>query len=124
MSCFFNYTRIYHSRSIHTPSREKIDESFAFYKISFQWYAFIGVAAMIIPSIIVSHLSGGQDFTRFDIQLLSPCIRKLLPKKYQHTELKSLQKENAESSALETTKWIFLKEDREDSSLKGAHHEQ
>lgn len=69
---------------------------------------------MIIPSIIFSHLTGGQDFANFDAQLLSPCIRKLVPKKYQHTELKTLQKENAESPTLKTTKWIFQKEDREE----------
>lgn len=48
----------------------------------------IGVLATWIPAIIVSHLTGGTDFSKFNIQLLSPVIRKWMPKKYIHTEMK------------------------------------
>lgn len=64
------------------------EDGFALYKIAFQWYPLIGVISMWIPSIIISYLTGGQDFTNFNIQLLSPCVQKLVPKKYRHTELK------------------------------------
>lgn len=68
-----------------------MNEDFAFYKISFQWYAIIGVITMWIPSIIISHLTGGQDFNEFNVQLLSPAVRHLVPKKCRHTEMKNLK---------------------------------
>lgn len=91
-----------------------VDENFAFYKIAFQWYPIIGVISMVIPAIIVSFLTGGQDLTNFNVQLLSPCVQKLLPEKYRHTELKTMQTESKETDALKTTKWIFKKDDREE----------
>lgn len=45
---------------------------------------------MWIPSIIISHLTGGQDFDGFNVQLLSPAVRHLVPKKYRHMEMKNI----------------------------------
>lgn len=93
-------------------------EDFAFYKIAFQWYPLIGVISMWIPAIIISFLTGGQDFTNFNIHLLSPCIQKLLPKKYRHTELKVIRSLNKSAEheseepkfTTEMTEWISKKE--------------
>lgn len=73
-----------------TPAPLPINDEFAFYKISFQWYAVIGVITMWIPSIIISHLTGGQDFDGFNVRLLSPLVRHLVPKKYRHTEMRNI----------------------------------
>lgn len=70
------------------------DDSFAFYKISFQWYAVIGVITTWIPGMIISHLTGGQNFNGFNVQLLSPAVRHLVPMKYRHTELKTVKNVN------------------------------
>lgn len=45
-----------------------------------------------IPAVIVSHLTGGQDLSKFNINLLSPFIQRMLPAKYRHTELKPIGK--------------------------------
>lgn len=45
-----------------------------------------------IPAVIVSHLTGGQDLSKFNIKLLSPFIQRMLPMKYHHTELKTIEK--------------------------------
>lgn len=95
-------------------------EGFAFYKIAFQWYPLIGVISMWIPTIIISFLTGGQDFTNFNIQLLSPCVQMLLPKKYHHTELKlirprhkSAEHESEDAKFMsEMTEWISKKEEK------------
>lgn len=67
---------------------DQLDGGFALYKIAFQWYSIIGVITMWIPTIIVSHLTGGTDFKTFNFKLLSPCIEAVMPRKYRHTELK------------------------------------
>lgn len=43
---------------------------------------------MCVPAIIISHLTGGQDLTKLNIQLLSPCAQKFVPKKYRPIPLK------------------------------------
>lgn len=93
-----------------------MNDDFTFYKISFQWYSTIGVLCMWIPAIIISHLTGGQNFENFNVQLLSPVVRGLVPKKYRLTELKqrkapnlSQKYENGEAEekkSLETTELI------------------
>ena len=45
-----------------------------------------------IPAVIVSHLTGGQDMSKFNIKLLSPFVQRMLPMKYRHTELKPIAK--------------------------------
>lgn len=65
-----------------------MSDDFAFYKISFQWYSTIGVLSTWIPAIIVSYLTGGQKFDNFNVTLLSPLVRGLVPKRYRMTELK------------------------------------
>lgn len=66
------------------------DDGFAFYKISFQWYSTIGLIMTWIPAVIISHLTGGQDLSKFNIQLLSPFVQNMLPIKYRHIELKTV----------------------------------
>lgn len=63
------------------------DDSFALYKIAFQWYPFLGVILTWLPAIFISYITGGQNFANFNIQLLSPCAQWLVPKKYRHKEL-------------------------------------
>lgn len=70
------------------PTVAKMTDDFAFYKISFQWYSTIGVLTMWIPAIIISHLTGGQNFENFNTTLLSPIVRRFVPRKYQLTELR------------------------------------
>lgn len=48
---------------------------------------------MWIPGVIISYLTGGQDFNGFNVQLLSPLARHLVPKKIRHTELKIIKNE-------------------------------
>lgn len=96
-----------------------MEKGFAFYKIAFQWYPFLGVIFMWIPAAIVSYLTGGQDFTNFNIKLLAPCIQHLMPKKYRHTEMKVMSNGNKsqynrgnENSSDLKTEWIFQEENK------------
>lgn len=73
-----------------TPKSQP-DDGFALYKISFQWYAVIGVITFWLPAVIISHLTGGQDLNKFNINLLSPFIQNWLPMKYRHTELSQIE---------------------------------
>lgn len=75
-----------------TLSNIKPDDEFAFYKISFQWYPLIGTILFWIPAVIVSHLTGGQDMSKFNIKLLSPFVQRMLPIKYRPTELTLIEK--------------------------------
>lgn len=84
---FNRFSSIHRGRDALIPA----GDSFAFYKISFQWYSVIGVVATWIPAIIISHLTGGTDAKEFNVQLLSPVIRKWMPQKYQHTKLELIK---------------------------------
>lgn len=103
-----------------------LDGGFAFYKIAFQWFTTLGVLAMWIPSIIVSHLTGGTDFKTFNFKLLSPCIEALMPKKYRHTEMKLIRNlvvqsqnqsdnSNGNKRDSEAVGWIFRNDDNTES---------
>lgn len=105
------------SNTTSSQSHGIYDDGFAFYKISFQWYPLLGVISMWIPSIIISYLTGGQDFTNFNVQLLSPCVRNWIPIKYRHSELKlikthneSVNDENEDRFTTEMSEWISKKE--------------
>lgn len=104
------------------PLNGPLDGDFAFYKIAFQWFTAIGVLAMWIPAIIVSHLTGGTDFKTFNFKLLSPCIEALMPKKYRHTEMKLIANvgvqsknnsvnRNGNKMDSEAVGWIFRNDD-------------
>lgn len=41
--------------------------------------------------MIISHLTGGQDLSKLNIQLLTPFVQKWIPMKYCHTELKTIE---------------------------------
>lgn len=77
------------------PPKLEPDDGFAFYKISFQWYCVIGAIMFWIPAVIISHLTGGQDLSKFNIKLLSPFIQQLMSKKYRHTELSQIENKQA-----------------------------
>lgn len=68
---------------------------------------------MCIPAIIISYLTGGQDLQKLNIQLLSPCAQKFLPKKYRHIQLKrgsirqKTEDEKKTRNASFETKWMF-----------------
>lgn len=75
-----------------TEQLDEIDDGFAFYKISFQWYMVIGAIMTWIPTMIVSYFTGGNDISGLDPKLFAPFIQKILPKKYHHTELKTIDR--------------------------------
>lgn len=87
---------IFFCRVLQSPIHaiKSAEEGFALYKIAFQWYPLLGVISMWIPAMIISYLTGGQDFTNFNVQLLSPCVQKLVPRKYRHRELKVVSSNN------------------------------
>lgn len=62
-------------------------EEFAFYKISFMWYGPIGLVLTWTIGIVTSVLTGGNDLNQFNMNLLSPYVKRLLPKKYRHIQL-------------------------------------
>lgn len=55
-----------------------------------KWYGPFGVVITWVSCIVISHLTGGQDLNALDLNLLAPCIKNLLPKKYRHTQLQVL----------------------------------
>lgn len=67
-----------------------VDDTFAFYKISFMWYGPLGAIITWITGIVVSYLTGGQEINDSNLSLLSPCVQNLLPAKYRHTQLQVL----------------------------------
>lgn len=100
------------------PLPHESEDEFALHKIAFQWYPVLGVFLMIIPAIIISHLTGGQDLTKLNIQLLSPCAQKFMPKKYRHFQLKrenngkaGHENEDEKKKSSFETKWTFKEND-------------
>lgn len=71
---------------------DEVDDGFAFYKISFQWYSAIGVLITWITAIIVSYFTGGPDMSKFNIKLFPPFIQKMLPERYHLIELENADK--------------------------------
>lgn len=67
------------------------DEGFSLYKIAFMWYGPLGGVIAWIAATIISYVTGGQDLNELDVNLLAPCIKYLLPKKYRHVELKRIE---------------------------------
>lgn len=63
-------------------------DGFALHKISVHWYILIGFIVVWIPGVIISYLTGGKDFNDVNFQLLAPCVRRFIPKRYRHTKLK------------------------------------
>lgn len=71
-------------------------------------YSVIGAITFWLPAIIISHLTGGQDLSKFNINLLSPFIQNWLPMKYRPTELTQI--ENKISIQKETNETAFRHE--------------
>lgn len=96
------------------------NDGFAFYKISFMWYGPIGALITWISCIIISYLTGGQDLNEMNLNLLAPCIKNLLPKKYRHTQLQLLTDKPVDGTAdgdenkdnLNTTEWVWKNDDK------------
>lgn len=56
------------------------------------WYAPLGALITWTSAIIISYFTGGQDLSKLNPNLLAPCIKYMLPKKYQHIQLQDLTK--------------------------------
>lgn len=90
---------------------------FEFYKIAFLWYGPIGVLTMWTSAIIISHLTGGQDLTKFNLDLLAPCVQYMLPKKYKQLELQVLSKpvsasDNKEKIKADESEWVLKNDEK------------
>lgn len=64
------------------------NDEFALHKISAHWYTLIGLVAVWIPGVVISYLTGGKDINDVNFQLLAPCVRRFIPRRYRHTKLK------------------------------------
>lgn len=78
----------------YSATTTQLNNDFAFYKIAFQWYPALGVLSMWIPAMIISYLTGGQNFDHFNVELLAPCVQGWVPRKYRHTEMKLMNKKD------------------------------
>lgn len=63
------------------------DDSFAFYKISFAWFAVLGALIIWIVGTIVSFLTGATDLRSIQPVLISPVAHFLLPKEVFSTPI-------------------------------------
>lgn len=50
-------------------------------------YGPLGTLLTWIFGISISYFTGGQNLNELNVNLLSPGIKKLLPKRYRHTQL-------------------------------------
>lgn len=85
-------------------------EGFSLYRMSFIWYSFVGGVIFWVVAIVVSHLTGAQDLSKLDINLLSPVIQRLMPKRYRHTELQVYTAKVVSPDAndlKEGTEWVW-----------------
>lgn len=64
------------------------NDGFALHKISAHWYTLIGWFAVWIPGVVISYLTGGKDVNDVNFQLLAPCVRRIIPRRYRHAKLK------------------------------------
>jgi hypothetical protein len=63
------------------------EEPLYIYRISYMWYALIGVATAIIVGMAVSFLTKANSAEDIDPDLLTPVIHRFLPSKARHIEL-------------------------------------
>lgn len=83
-----------------------------------QWYGPLGAAIFWISCIVISYLTGGQDLNELDLNLLAPCIRNLLPKKYRHTHLQVLVVKPADETVdgdkneLNASEWVWKNDEK------------
>lgn len=90
--CFVRFYRILNQTLINR------NDGFAFHKISAQWYTLIGWFAVWIPGVVISYLTGGKDFNDINFQLLAPCARRFIPRRYRHTKLKVINITNEKNN--------------------------
>lgn len=61
---------------------------FSFYRISFQWYPFIGAFIVWVVGIPLSHIIGSsEDLNKLNPDLIAPQAKFLIPKRLLHIEL-------------------------------------
>lgn len=65
-------------------STEPASEGFQIYHISYIWYTLVGSSICIIVSLVASYISGPNDPSKLNPQLLAPFVRKLI-KKREHS---------------------------------------
>lgn len=70
------------------------------YHLSFFWYTALGGVICTVVALLVSPLLGWQDVSQMDPALITPCIRRFLPKKnYQAVGLEELFRRKAKTEA-------------------------
>ncbi|XP_032593224.1 sodium-coupled monocarboxylate transporter 1 isoform X1 [Drosophila grimshawi] len=85
--CDFDYDNATVWRTVHeySPSTER-----NVYHLSFFWYTALGCAICTVVSLLASLVFGWQDVSEMDPALVTPCIRRFLPKKYEAVGLEEL----------------------------------
>jgi len=63
------------------------EEPLYIYRISYMWYALIGVVTAITVGMVVSFLTKPNSVEDVDSDLLTPVIHRFLPSKAKHIEL-------------------------------------
>lgn len=63
------------------PEDEEGDDIFFLYKLSFMYLSAFGTIVAVGVGMIVSLLTGSQDLSLLDPRLISPPLRRFLPKK-------------------------------------------
>lgn len=63
------------------PESEEDDDIFFLYKLSFMYLTSFGTILAVGVGMLVSLLTGSQDLTLLDPRLISPPLRRFLPKK-------------------------------------------
>jgi hypothetical protein len=63
------------------------EEPLYIYRISYMWYALIGVVTAITVGMVVSFLTKPNSVGDVDSDLLTPVIHRFLPSKAKHIEL-------------------------------------
>ena len=84
--CFSVTSRLQWYRGVGSPV--VADESVPLiYQVSYMYYCAVGTVIGLSVGIVVSLLTGSQDLTKLNPDLLVPQMRRFLPKKQQITPL-------------------------------------
>lgn len=81
--------------SIRSPSTDR-----NIYHLSFFWYTALGGFVCTVVALLASLVFGWQDVSEMDPALVTPCMRRFLPKKqYQAVDLEELFRRKAQPEA-------------------------
>lgn len=70
------------------------------YHLSFLWYTALGGVICIVISLLASFVFGWEDLNKMDPALITPCMRRFLPKKNYHVvKMQDLFKHKSEAEA-------------------------